>query len=239
MKLLIVGGAGYVGTVIRPALEAEFECTHFDLKPVAGAEDRTIIADVDDDEKVSQAVAGMDGILYLAMGVGKKLPTCYEIDAAFDVNVRGLYRFCHHSLKADTKRFVYASTLSVYKNLWQQNRLVNEEVPPDAWDPYGMSKRVGEFMCQAAADEHPAATIIALRLMFPRNAADWPSYRYDRQLPSNTCALGPNDTQRLFVAAVNCDRPGFHVMQGTGDMEGQSCPTNRAHQVLGWAPQNE
>lgn len=90
MKLLIVGGAGYVGTVIRPALEAQFACTHFDLRPVSGAEDRAVTADVDDDDKVRQAVAGRDAILYLAMGLGKAAPTCNEIGAAFDVNVRGM-----------------------------------------------------------------------------------------------------------------------------------------------------
>ena len=238
MKLLIVGGAGYVGTVIRPALEAQFACTHFDLRPVSGAEDRAVTADVDDDDKVRQAVAGRDAILYLAMGLGKAAPTCNEIGAAFDVNVRGLYRFCYHSLEAGIKRFVYASTLSVYKHL-RQEQDIDENVPSDAWDPYGMSKRVGEFVCRSAAGEYPDTTIVALRLMMPRNTADWPPHRYNPESSHNCCALGPKDTQRLFVAAVNCDRPGFHLMQATGDMKDRSYPNKRAYQVLGWLPQNE
>ena len=36
MKLLIIGGAGYVGSILQPALDAEHECRYLDLKLVAG-----------------------------------------------------------------------------------------------------------------------------------------------------------------------------------------------------------
>ena len=48
MKVLVVGGAGYVGTILRPALDKEHQCVHFDLSPVPGAQERTIIGDVTD-----------------------------------------------------------------------------------------------------------------------------------------------------------------------------------------------
>ena len=49
MKLLIVGGAGYVGQIVCPVIAQEHDCTYLDLQPVSGAQDRTIIADVIDD----------------------------------------------------------------------------------------------------------------------------------------------------------------------------------------------
>jgi nucleoside-diphosphate-sugar epimerase len=240
MKVLIVGGAGYVGSVVVPALEAQFDCTHLDLRPVPGSNRRTRIADVADADAVSQAVAGMDAVVYLAMGLGMidNKRTVGEIGPAFDVNVRGLYRSLVHALKGGTRRFVYASTLSVYKNYFVDNPPLQEDVPADAWDPYGLSKRVGEFICEAAVREYPAASICALRLMMPVNERDWPPLRYDPNAAHNVCALGPEDTRRLFVAAVQCDKPGYHCLQATGDMEDRKFSNRRVHEVLGWLPNN-
>lgn len=241
MKLLVVGGAGYVGSIVVPVLEKEFECTHFDIKPVQGHEDHTILADVGDEEKVRQAVVGMDAVLYLAMGWGKNAqghPDVSDINPAFDVNVRGLYRFLYLSLAAGTKRFVYASTLSVYKNLWE-NTVFDENRPADSWYPYGLSKRVGEFVCNCAAQEYDSACITAIRLIHPRNENVWPKNQYDPQKSRNICGTGPKDTQQLFVKAVNYDKPGFHLFQASGDMEGKYFPNNLVNEVLGWLPQNE
>ena len=245
MKLLTVGGAGYVGSIVVPTFEKEFECKHFDIKPVRGYEDHTIMADVADEEKVRQAVVGMDAVLYLAMGVGENTPdhrkrvNCNDdVNAAFDVNVRGLYRFLYLSLNAGVKRFVYISTLSVYKNL-ADNTVFDESRPADAWNPYGLSKRVGEFICGCAAQAHDSACVTAIRLIYPRNENDWPKYRYDLQKPKNSCATGPNDTRRLFLATVNFDKPGFHLLQASGDMEGKFYPNKRVNELLGWLPRNE
>ena len=244
MKLLIVGGAGYVGSIIVPTFEKEFDCTYFDINPIKGHEDRTVLADVADEEKVRQAVVGMDAVLYLAMGVGQdipdalKPPTCNDINPAFDVNVRGLYRFLLLSLNAGVKRFVYASTLSVYDNLHDKS-VFDENRPADAWHPYGLSKRVGEFICGCASEADDSSCITALRLILPRNETDWPKYRYDFQKPQNICATGPNDIRRLFLAAVKFDKPGLHILQASGDMEGRFFPNKRVNEVLGWLPENK
>ena len=242
MRLLIVGGAGYVGRIIVPALETAFECTHFDLKPVAGAEERTIVGDVGDDLAVQQAVVGIDAILYLAMGWGnnsaKNTPDCNVIGPAFDVNVRGLYRFLYYGLAAGSTRFVYTSTMSVYNRLWADTPF-DESKPADCWIPYGLSKRVGEFICQSAQHAYPGSTISVLRLIRPSNETDWPPYRYNPQAERNMCGLGPNDTRRLYLAVLRHDKPGYYVVQASGDMEGRSYPNTRVYELFGWKPENE
>ncbi len=242
MRLLIVGGAGYVGRIIVPALETAFECRHFDLKPVVGAEDRTVVANVSDDEAVRKAVTGIDGIVYLAMGWGKdpvrNTPDCNIIGPAFDVNVQGVYRFLHHGLAGGVKRFVYTSSLSVYHK-YCAGKLLDESSPANCWEPYGFSKRVGEFICQSAQQEYPGSTITALRLVMPRNEADWPRFRYNPQAERNSCGIGPNDLRRLYLAALRYDKPGFHRVQATGDMEGRFFPNTRVYELFGWKPQNE
>jgi nucleoside-diphosphate-sugar epimerase len=236
MKLLVVGGAGHVGSVLRPALEREHECIHYDLRPVPGAEDRTILADVNDEQQVAQAVRNVEGVVYLAMGtVNHDRSTVNAIDPAFNVNVRGAYRFLHQSLAAGVRRFVYASSLSVYSGCV---KAVDETVPADCWHPYGFSKRVGEFVCQAASQVYPDAMIVALRLNLPVDEEAWPRHRFDPEKERNSCALGPQDTRDLFLAAIRCDRPGCHILNTTGDILGKRYSNQRARTLLGWFPQN-
>lgn len=239
MKVLIVGGAGYVGSIIRPAMEAEYNCHYFDLRPVAGAEDRTILADVNDDAAVSAALAGVESVVYLAMGTGKlgDNTTVRDIDAAFNVNVRGLYRFLYRGLAAGVRRFCYASTLSIYRGWHRYDGLFDETMPPDNWEPYGLSKRVGEFICEAAAQKYPDASVLVLRLVLPRNEKDYE--RQDAKTDAGHFALGPNDTRRLFAAAAKLQRPGYHVAQAMGDPQNKHFSLRRAMDLLGWQPRDE
>ena len=237
MNLLIVGGAGYVGSILRPALEAAHRCRYLDLKPVPGAEDRTVVGSVNDDAAVARAVVGQEALLYLAMGtVNGNRRTVQDIDAAFDVNVQGLYRVLAAALAAGARRVCVASSLSVYRG--RLAACTDETRPADAWDAYGMSKRGGEFICQAAAPHYPDATIVALRLILPRNDADWPASRYDPSKERNHFATGPEDIRRLFLKALELDRPGCHIVQATGDVTGTRLPNTRAHDLLGWLPEN-
>jgi 2-alkyl-3-oxoalkanoate reductase len=243
MRLLIVGGAGYVGGIVRTALEQAHDCTHFDLQPVPGTSGKMIVGDVNDEQAVAAAVTedeggSFDSILYMPLGTGgTERVNAGHTGAAFAVNVCGCYRFLRHGLAAGVRRFVYISSLSVYNQLLQ--RSVSESVETDSWNPYGLSKRAGEFVCQAAAQAHPQASILALRLMFPRNESDWPQYRFDPSKEKKSFAIGPEDVRRLFLAAVGFSQPGFHVVQATGDVEGQTYSTLEARRLLGWSPQNE
>lgn len=235
MKLLVIGGAGHVGHILLKMLEAEHDCRYLDLKPIPEVGGRSIVGDVNDDDVLDRALKDRDAVLYLAMGtINDDKRTCNLITPAFDVNVRGWYRVLHHGLLEGVRRYCFASSLSVYKN----HTCCDENKPADAWYPYGLSKRLGEFVGEAAAQEYPDASILDLRLNFPRNESDWAQYAYDPAKERNTFATGPDDTRALFSAALNFDTPGHHVLQASGDITDQHVPNHRAHAVLGWAPMN-
>ena len=239
MKVLVVGVAGHVGSIVRPALEREHECRLFDRRPLPDTNGRCIIGDVNDEALVQQAVQDMDAVVYLAMGIKPGTEkVCSDIGPAFAVNVVGWYRFLREGLAAGVRRFVYASTLSVYCH--RRPERIDEHVPADAWDPYGISKRQGEALCHAAAHQYPDATIIVLRMVWPLNEAGWEHQKVHRpQVQIQHFAQGPNDPRRLYLAALACDAPGAHIVQTSGDVEGSYCPNTRATELLGWAPRNE
>jgi len=259
MKLLVVGGAGYVGSILRPALEAEHDCRYLDIKPIEGAGPDSIVGDVDDEATVRRAVEGVEGILWVAMGVPTgvhKNEGCQNLDAAFDVNVRAYYRLLNIAHKLAVRRVVYASSLSVYKHCNARGKYpLDENEVPDAFEPYGMSKRLGEFIGEAWANQQRERTFVALRLMWPRDDQDWPGNEYKRgrtwSLSRNGEKLGvvesrqaaawhptgPNDLRRLFVASLALEQPGAFAIQATGDLEGMAFPFKQAEEVLGWKPE--
>jgi nucleoside-diphosphate-sugar epimerase len=243
MKLLIVGGAGHVGSIIRTALEKEHDCRYFDIRPVPGAEDRTIVADVHDDAAVAKAMAGIEAVAYLAMGKGPNAENpnaaINDITAAFGVNVAGVYRFLAHGLGPDgsLKRFVYASSLSVYHRVKPKRRYVDETVPPDGHYPYAITKRLGEEVCRMTTEKYPHVTIVALRLVLPKADNDWPYEHENKDSLAANCATGPNDMRRLYLAALKFDKPGYFMMQCSGDLTGKKIPNDRAREILGWMPE--
>ena len=153
------------------------------------------------------------------------------------MNVVGWYRFLREGLAAGVRRFVYASTLSVYGP--SRPERIDEQMPADSWDPYGVSKRQGEALCQAAASQCPDATIVVLRMVSPQDEAGWERLKVKRpKIRIHHFAQGLNDLRRLYLAAVACARPGAHIVQTTGDTEGLYFPNTRATELLGWAPRD-
>jgi len=241
MKRLVVGGAGQVGRVIGPAIEAEHACIYYDLRPVEGTACRTIIADVNDDVHVNEAVRGQEGILYMPLGtVGGDKRTNASIDPAFDVNAKGLYRFLNSGLAAGVRWFCYVSTLSVYDHLWADRPVpLSERDAADAVEPYGMSKRVGEFICEAYARRHPSVTIMSLRLASPIDEEGWRNWRTDarhKDSPPSRTPLAPHSQRQLFAAALRFATGGYHLIHATGDRTGRHFDGGAASQLLHWQP---
>lgn len=241
MRVLIVGAAGYVANIVRPALEAAHTCCYFDFRDVPGAGERMINGDVNDQAAVENAVAGFDSIIYLALGVqkGGRISEQYknvrDIGAAFGVNTQGLYRFLAAGLAAGVTHFIYGDSLSVFQGL-NGTKGISDDTPTNAWDPYGMSKRLGEALCEAAGEQYPESTILALRMIHPLNDEHWPD---GGCLPERMrrFSQGPNDLGRLFLAALAYRVPGVQFINTTGDLSGELLPNTKASQLLGWKPE--
>lgn len=242
MRVLIVGGAGRVGSIALPVLMAEHDCFCFDLAHVTKMGDRSIVGDVNDPKAVRQAVSGVESIVYLPMG-GIQMDSDDYMDEvhvrcvvsdAFDVHVQGFYRFLWEGLAAGIKHFVYASTLSVYWSLYRGT--IDESVMPNAWDTYGVTKRLGEQLCAMASQQCPEATIIALRLIHPKTAQEM---KDGDQLKRGRAYLGPKDTAQLFLTTLSCHRPGVHIVQTSSNRDGSLLPNIRATELLGWRPSGD
>ena len=221
MRVLAIGGAGKVGTLIRPALEAAHELRIFDRRPVDGMDGRCIVGDVDDEAAVRAAVRDVDAVIYLAMG-----SRTANVDDSFGVNTKGLYRVMRAAIKAGVRRFVYASSLSIYRE--PIDYFVDEQVDPNGWSTYAVSKMLGESICEAAAIQAPDAKIVVLRLIRPATDQEIAEGRWPIHITSG-------DLSRLVLAALELSKPGVHRIQASSTGN-ENLPNTRAEEVLGWKP---
>ena len=119
-KVLITGGAGYVGSVLTPQLlKAGYNVTVYDKLyfgnrlPAGDPNLRVIEGDIRDTAKLAKAFAGIEAVLNLG---------CISNDASFEldeklstsVNLDAFEPMVIAAKKAGVKRFIYCSSSSVY-----------------------------------------------------------------------------------------------------------------------------
>ncbi|XP_060593455.1 GDP-D-glycero-alpha-D-manno-heptose dehydrogenase-like [Ruditapes philippinarum] len=161
MKILITGGAGYLGSTMIPMLlEKGHEVTLYDLffwgisplLPIADDANLHIIkGDIRDREHLSSVMAGKDAIVHLAAIVG--YPACdKDPECAINTNIEGTKNITE--FKTANQILVYASTGSCYGAV---EGLCTEETSISPLTLYGSSKAEGEKMVLAVGG-------IALRL---------------------------------------------------------------------------
>ncbi|MBI2301185.1 MAG: NAD(P)-dependent oxidoreductase [Armatimonadetes bacterium] len=234
MKLLVVGAAGHVGGILKPALEAVHDCRYLDLRPVEGAEARTVVGSLCDPAAVRRAMDGRDACIQLAMAPPRR--DTDNVDASYDVHVKGMHRVLEAAVAAGCHRVVYASTMSVYtRSVPPPDGPRDESVPPDSMHLYGFTKRLGEEVCRAFAALHPQLKVLAFRMVLPRTEAQWAERANGAKRPDYCTA--PGDLRRAYLAALEAEWEGFEAVAFCSDMDGRYLDMGKAQRLLGWVPE--
>ncbi len=160
MKILIAGGAGYLGSVLVPKLlERGYEVDVVDLfwfgnhlPPETGIIRKDIFDITVEDLQYYQQVVFLAGLSNDPMAE-------YSPSQNFIFNAAAPAYLAYVAKKANVKRYVYASSCSVYG--YTDNELFDETRPVSSSYPYGISKLQGEQAVMNLMDE--SFSVIALR----------------------------------------------------------------------------
>jgi UDP-glucuronate 4-epimerase len=161
MRVLITGGAGFIGShTTERLLAAGHSVTTLDnfndyydpaikRENIRAIRDQITLVEGDlrekEDVERAYAAAPVDAVIHLAARAGVR-PSIDQPELYIDTNIKGTFNMLEAAKRHGVKRFVFASSSSVYG--------VNKKVPFAEVDPilqtispYAMTKMAGEQMC--------------------------------------------------------------------------------------------
>lgn len=160
VKILVAGGAGYIGSALVPyLLEHGYDVDVIDLLWFGNNLPKTVkVTQKDLFDCQKEDLAGYDQIIFLA---GLSNDPMAEFNPSLNFRANGaLPSYLAYLAKlVGVKRYIYASSCSVYG--YTVNELYNEESPVTCAYPYGISKLQGERGVLQLKDE--TFSVIALR----------------------------------------------------------------------------
>lgn len=160
MRLLIAGGAGYVGSVLIPRLiERSYKVDVVDLFWFGNHLPRqTGILNKDIFQLTVEDLEPYDQVIFLA-GLSNDPMAEYSPSKNFIFNAAAPAYLGYIAKNAGVKRYIYASSCSVYG--YTENELYDETRPVSSSYPYGISKLQGEQAVMQLVDKD--FSVISLR----------------------------------------------------------------------------
>jgi UDP-glucose 4-epimerase len=167
MKVLVTGGAGFIGTNVgRQFLARGDQVTVLDnftsgyrdnLREIPSA--RVVEGDVRDRQLVRSVVEGSDAVLHLAASVGNARSIADPITDS-EVNVIGTLNILEAARVSGVKKVVLSSSAGIFGEL--KHLPIREDHPVEPDTPYGAGKLAAEKHCLAYARLH-GMECVALR----------------------------------------------------------------------------
>jgi len=194
---------------------------------LAAAPDESVVAcDLRKPEEVARlfAARSITTVIHLA-GV---LPSAFRADpvTGAEVNLGGAVNLLNAAVSAGAKRFVFASSMSVYGSA-PSARLLTEDDPAVPDDPYGASKRAIELVGEAM-DDQGAIEFVALRIArivgpgIKQSASLWRSQIFDLgardtaiQIPfggeAKLSLVHVRDVAGMLITLAHADKPKHRI----------------------------
>jgi nucleoside-diphosphate-sugar epimerase len=151
MRLLVTGGAGFIGShLTRALLAAGHEVRIVDNLSTGAADNLTeiqddielIVADLRDADAMMAAARGVDAAFHLA-ALGSVPRSIEDPRTTYDINVTGTLNVLEAVRRNDVATIIYASSSSVYGD--SDAEFKAEDQPFNPISPYGASKASAEL----------------------------------------------------------------------------------------------
>ncbi|MGH8678044.1 MAG: SDR family oxidoreductase, partial [Burkholderiales bacterium] len=209
-NVLVTGGAGYAGSLLVPQLlELGYKVTVYDIMyfgdaflPKSNPKLKVVQGDIRDTVKLAGALKGIDAVINLS---------CISHDASFEldeklstsINLEAFEPFVMAARKAGVKRFVYASSSSVYGV--SDSPDVTEEHPLVPLTLYNKYKG----MCEPLLFEHQSPEFVCVVIRPATLCGYAPRQRLD--LSVNILTNHAINAGKITVFGGSQKRPNLHV----------------------------
>ena len=160
MKVVLIGGSGFVGTRIIDLLSRdniEYILKNIDLQPSAFFNELTVIGDVRNQGELTKELKGQDLVILLA---AQHRDDVYPPSLYYETNVEGMKNTLEAMEKNSIKRLIFFSSVAIY-GINKDNP--DETHPADPFNHYGKSKWEAEKVLQGWYNKHPDWNINIVR----------------------------------------------------------------------------
>lgn len=188
MKILVVGGGGFVGCQLVPKLLEEghkvsiLDKLFFGEKPIEKFADKVELIKEDIRTFDPSLLDGFDAVVNLAAISQPDQEEKIDPNLYYEINHKGCVRVAELAKEAGVPRYIFTSTCSVYGF---QEGIISEENEPNPLEAYGKSKVKAENDTLPLADDDFTVTILRPGTMYGFS----PKMRFDLVVNGMTWAL--------------------------------------------------
>lgn len=200
MKVLVTGGAGFIGSHIVETLQNEADAVVLDnlrsgnLKNLAGLKAEVVIGDIRDRDIVRKCMKGVDYVFHLAalISVPESMDNPLE---CVDINNRGMLIVLEEAARAGVKMLCFSSSCAVYGDNPISPKV--ETLTPEPKSPYAVSKLDGEYYCSIFRDtgKLKTACLRYFNVFGPRQS---PESAYAAAIPIFVSKAVKNETITIY-----------------------------------------
>jgi nucleoside-diphosphate-sugar epimerase len=231
MKVLLLGGQGFLGPHVVRELEKDCELRVTDIKSIDSPHE-TMHVDVADLDQVRRAAEGTDAIVNCSvLRPDRKL--------AFDVNTTGTYNAIRAAVENGHERFVNTGPhfTQVGPSYEYYDFDIPEEVPlHSGTNLYAHSKSLGQEICRVFAANYPVHVLTTLFLSF-KEAEPGPEQRGSDTSPfSVTFPDAARAIRKCLEVDLRTLPSRCEIFFITTDTPHGRYHNAKARRLLGWEP---
>jgi UDP-glucose 4-epimerase len=202
MKVLVTGGAGFIGSnLVRALLERGDEVRVLDnfstgsRRNLDGLEVEIVEGELRSYERVHNAVRGTEIVFHLG-ALGSVPRSVQDPLTSGAVNVEGSLNVMLAARDEGIRRVVYASSSSIYGN--QPQLPLHESMAPDPISPYGVAKLAAERYCVSFNRVYHSFETVVLRYFNVFGPRQDPTSQYAAVVPLFITAIAAGEPVTIF-----------------------------------------
>ncbi|HEV2592773.1 MAG TPA: NAD-dependent epimerase/dehydratase family protein, partial [Gaiellaceae bacterium] len=206
MKVLVTGGAGFIGSnLVRALLERGDDVRVLDnfstgyRSNLDGLDIEIVEGELRSYERVHNAVRGVELVFHLG-ALGSVPRSVQDPLTSSAVNIEGTLNVLLAARDENVRRVVYSSSSSVYGTA--RELPVTEALAPDPLSPYGVAKLAAERYCVAFSRVYESFESVVVRYFNVFGPRQSPNSVYAAVIP-------------LFIRAIDAGEPIF--IDGDGE----------------------
>ena len=150
MRVLITGGAGFIGSHIAEYWQGKAEVVVLDnlrsgyKKNLDGLDVKFIEGDICDRAAVKEAMQGMDYVFHLAAMISVP-ESMFNITECIKINNTGMINVLEEAAEAKVKKLCFSTSAAIYGDNPEMPK--REVMIPEPKSPYAITKLDGEYYC--------------------------------------------------------------------------------------------